>query len=403
MLYIDNAVRNIRYLLLFPLAEPPLGGRGDTDANTPTASAELHDAFTRFTSDTESLFALPITITQESLTPLDAVPFSSSSATFSSSLSALDSLLTPTAPLYLLLRRAPSSPSLVAVTYIPSRAPVRQKTLFASTRATLVRELGGEKFDETVFLTEREEVLDPAQWDERAGPPAPAGGGGAGGAGDVGLLSTEERELQAVKRAEEEERHGTRGRDLMGEGGSGGVIGSRDGTGAGRSGVVMKITDDAREALGALVNGAEGLTVQLGIEVASETTTLIARHDGVSVAQVVGLIPTDRPSYTFYSVSGGAVFIYVCPGVSRVKERMVYASSRRGLLHTAEGEGVKVLKRLEAGDPDELDGRLEEEVRGLSVGAGDGDDGDVATSAPGSGTATPRGGGFARPKRPGRR
>lgn len=221
----------------------------------------------------------------------------------------------------------------------------------------------------------------------------------------MGLLSTEERELQAVKRAEEEERHGTRGRDLMGEGGSGGVIGSRDGTGTGRSGVVMKITDDAREALGAVVNGTEGLTVQLGIEVASETTTLIASHDNVSVAQVIGLIPTDRPSYTFYSVPGGAVFIYVCPGVSKVKERMIYASSRRGLLHIAEGEGVKVLKRLEAGDPDELEGRLEEEVRGLStVGAGEGGDDDgAAAPAPGSGTATPRGGGFARPKRPGRR
>ncbi|KAL6245342.1 Twinfilin-1 [Rhinocladiella similis] len=369
-----------------------------------SASAQLHDAFTRFTSDTTSLFALPITITQESLTPLDAVPFPSSSATFSSSLSSLDSLLTPTAPLYLLLRRAPSSPSLVAVTYIPSRAPVRQKTLFASTRATLVRELGSEKFDETVFLTEREEVLDPAQWDERAAPSASSADAGTGG-GDVGLLSTEERELQAVKRAEEEERHGTRGRDLMGEGGSGGVIGSRDGTGTGRSGVVMKITDDAREALGAVVNGTEGLTVQLGIEVASETTTLIASHDNVSVAQVIGLIPTDRPSYTFYSVPGGAVFIYVCPGVSKVKERMIYASSRRGLLHIAEGEGVKVLKRLEAGDPDELEGRLEEEVRGLStVGAGEGGDDDgAAAPAPGSGTATPRGGGFARPKRPGRR
>ncbi|KIW16147.1 hypothetical protein PV08_06198 [Exophiala spinifera] len=370
-----------------------------------SASAQLHDAFTRFTSDTASLFALPITITQESLTPLDAVPFSSSSATFSSSLSSLDSLLTPTTPLFLLLRRAPSSPSLVAVTYIPSRAAVRQKTLFASTRATLVRELGGEKFDETVFLTEREEILDPAQWGERAAPPASASsadGGGGGGGGDVGLLSTEERELQAVKRAEEEERHGTRGRDLMGEGGSGGVIGSRGGRD-----MFMNITDDARDALRAAADGAEGYTVQLGIEVATETITLIARHDAVGVpAQVVALIPTDRPSYTFYSVPGGAVFIYVCPGVSKVKERMVYASSRRGLLHIAEGNGVKVLKRLEAGDPDELDGRLEEEVRSLRVGAGeagDADDDNAAASAPGSGTATPRGGGFARPKRPGRR
>jgi twinfilin-like protein len=283
---------------------------------------------------------------------------------------------------------------------------VRQKTLFASTRATLIRELGSEKFGETVFLTEREEVLDPAQWDERAG-----GGGASAGAvqgqQDPGLLSTEERELQAVKRAEEEERHGTRGRDLMGEAGSGGVIGARTGTGGVRSGVVMKIDDDARAALGdvaAAAGGASGLVVQMGIEVSSETLILLGKREGVSVGDVARMIPGDRPSYTFYSVGSGVVFLYVCPGSSKVKERMVYASSRRGLLHIAEGEGVKVLKRLEAGDPDEVSARLEEEVRELvkESGAVGGDAAEGEDSAPGSGTATPRGG-FARPKRPGRR
>ncbi|KAK5558595.1 Twinfilin-1 [Exophiala xenobiotica] len=374
-----------------------------------TASAELLEAFTTFTSDT-SAFCLPVSITSESLTPLSSIPFPSGSSRLSSSVSSLDSLLTPTTPLYLLLRRGPTGSQaqsdLVAVTYIPSRAPVRQKTLFASTRATLIRELGSEKFGETVFLTEREEVLDPAQWDEGAG-----GGGASAGAGqgqqDPGLLSTEERELQAVKRAEEEERHGTRGRDLMGEAGSGGVIGARTGTGGGRSGIVMKIDDDARAALGdvaAAAGGASGLVVQMGIEVSSETLTLLGRREGVSVGDVAGMIPGDRPSYTFYSVGSGVVFLYVCPLSSKVKERMVYAGSRRGLLHIAEGEGVKVLKRLEAGDPDEGSARLEEEVRELvkESGAAGGDAAEGEDSAPGSGTATPRGG-FARPKRPGRR
>ena len=70
-----------------------------------------------------------------------------------------------------------------------------------------MRELGSDKFTETVFLTEREEILDPAQWDERAkGNAAASGGVPAPGvtraAVDEGLLSVEERELQAVKRAE---------------------------------------------------------------------------------------------------------------------------------------------------------------------------------------------------------
>jgi twinfilin-like protein len=37
---------------------------------------------------------------------------------------------------------------------VPNAAPVRQKMLFASTRLTLVRELGGEHFPESIFTTE---------------------------------------------------------------------------------------------------------------------------------------------------------------------------------------------------------------------------------------------------------
>lgn len=349
-----------------------------------------------------------MTITTESLTPLPSIAFSSSgSSSFSTALSSLDSLLNPTTPLYLLLRKAPSQRELVAVTYIPSRAPVRQKTLFASTRATLVRELGSEKFADTVFVTEREEVLDPAQWDERDGSSGGAAASGTLSAGatggqhaNVGLLSTEERELQAVKRAEEEERHGTRGRDLMGAGGT-----SAGGT---SRGIEMKITDDAKSAIAELASASSGTVVQLGIEISSETLTLSQSKTGVDIDGVVGLIPSDKPSYTFYAVETGAIFIYVCPGTSKVKERMVYASSRRGLVHLAETQGVKVLKRLEAGGPDELaGGRIAEEVKSLKADAAQdgGEEGDAdaqQSSAPGSGTATPRGG-FARPKRPGRR
>ncbi|KAG9793208.1 hypothetical protein ABEF93_004693 [Exophiala dermatitidis] len=379
-----------------------------------TASSDLHEAFSDFTSD-HDLFSLPVTITTESLTPLPTIPFPSSSSTFHGSLPSLDNILDPTRPLYLLLRKEQSKPDLVAVTYIPSRAPVRQKTLFASTRATLVRELGSDKFVETVFVTEREEILDPAQWEERSGGPSQQQQqdqhqqqqqqlpGGV----DIGLLSIEERELQAVKRAEEEERHGTRGHNLMNH---------HDSSSGGNNGgnrLDTKITDEARSALAQLPS-TSGSLVQLGIDISSETITLLASKSDVEPAKVHTLIPADRPSYTLYAVphtqsqtqsqshSHGVIFIYVCPGTSRVKERMVYASSRRSVLYLAEAEGVKILKTLEAGEPDDLSGRVEEEVKALLGSAeGEGGNGD-ASSAPGSGTGTPRPG-FARPKRPGKR
>ncbi|EXJ89562.1 hypothetical protein A1O3_02629 [Capronia epimyces CBS 606.96] len=388
-----------------------------------TASADLHEAFSDFASD-HDLFSLPVTITTESLTPLPSIRFPSPSSTFHASLPSLDNLLSPTTPLYLLLRKEASKPDLVAVTYIPSRAPVRQKTLFASTRATLVRELGSEKFVETIFVTERDEILDPAQWEERSGPAtssaAAQGSGGAAGV-DIGLLSLEERELQAVKRAEEEERHGTRGRDLMNEGGSGARYssnanaGSEDGAPR-RAGITMNITDEARSALAQLGSGSgSGSLVQLGIDIATETVTLLSSKTDVAPDAVPGLIPLDQPSYTFYTVAQshqqqagaapGSIFIYVCPGASKIKERMICASSRRGVLYLAAGEGVKVLKTLEAGEPDDLVGRLDEEVEALTLaGRPGGAEGSGDESAPGTGTATPTPKtGFARPKRPGKR
>ncbi|KAJ9607267.1 Twinfilin-1 [Cladophialophora chaetospira] len=375
-----------------------------------TASSELQSAFTNFTSDT-NLFSLPITIASESLQPLDRIPFPSPHSGLLNSIHTLSDILTPTNPLFLLLRRAPSSNELIAITYIPSRAPVRQKTLFASTRNTLMRELGNEKFSETVFLTEREEILDPAQWDERAkGSAAASGGKPAPGATraavDDGLLSVEERELQAVKRAEEEERHGTRGRDLMGAGGSGAdfVAGQSKGRNA------MKISDEAKSTLTSFKDPAasEGRLAIFSIDIPTEEIQVISTASDVQPANVADSLLQDRPSYTLYNAPGvpGTIFIYVCPGSSKIKERMIHASSRLGMTKLAGWEGVEIVKRLEAGDPEELGGgRLEEEVRALSAAAGvtggvvgGGEDG----SAPGSGTGTPRGG-FARPKRPGKR
>lgn len=136
----------------------------------------------------------------------------------------------------------------MALTYIPSNAPVRAKTLFASTRATLVRELGSEKFATTIFATEEEEVVSEAAWKERDAETSRKTGGGNGERED--LMDAKERELASVRRAEEETRSSTAGRDI-------GIGGAR---GNGLAGSTMKvqmpIDDDALEALKGLQPGS---------------------------------------------------------------------------------------------------------------------------------------------------
>ena len=88
------------------------------------------------------------------------------------------------------------------MTYVPDAAPVRQKMLFASTRLTLVRELGGEHFRETIFATTAEELSGRGfeKHDKHSKLEAP--------------LTEEERSLGEVKRAEMEAGSGTGTREI---------------------------------------------------------------------------------------------------------------------------------------------------------------------------------------------
>jgi hypothetical protein len=118
---------------------------------------------------------------------------------------------------------------------------VRAKTLFASTRSTLTRELGTEKFGSTVFATEEEEILGVEAWKERDGE-------GAGGVSREDMMGEKERELESVRRAEAEARNGTPGRDI----GIGGTFGPGSGSGMKIS---MPVDEGAKTALGDLQDG----------------------------------------------------------------------------------------------------------------------------------------------------
>ena len=92
----------------------------------------------------------------------DEIP--SDSYDFFDDLARLDSLIRPNEAAYIILRRYSAVPDgFVAVSFIPDAANVRQKMLFASTRQTLVRELGLERFRETWFATTKSE-LTPDGW-----------------------------------------------------------------------------------------------------------------------------------------------------------------------------------------------------------------------------------------------
>ena len=161
-----------------------------------TASRELHDAFNSLVSSSATQRGLIASIKEEKLVPAEAIP--SSSGDFFDDLSSLDALLKDNEAAYILLRRHDnSSDGYTAVTYVPDKAPVRQKMLFAATRLTLVRELGTERFRETYFTTLKEELTAPGwrKHEKHTQTKAP--------------LTEEEQTLQGVKEAEAETSRGT--------------------------------------------------------------------------------------------------------------------------------------------------------------------------------------------------
>lgn len=195
------------------------------------ASQELHDAFNELVSSS-SQRGLLATIKNESLVPSSTLALSSD---FKSDLNSLQSHLTPTAALYILLKLDDdASDGYVAVTYVPDAAPVRQKMLFAATRLTLVRELGVERFRETIFATTAKE-LTPEGWEKHEKHTkleAP--------------LTEEEQGLKGIKDAEVSEAGGTGARKSHVS-----------------SGIAMNMEQSAVQALEELKQAQEGALVMI--------------------------------------------------------------------------------------------------------------------------------------------
>jgi twinfilin len=365
--------------------------------NSPPASAELRTAFRQLLSN-PSHRGLLATIKNERIEPLEHIP--SSSASFLSDLSNLTPHINPTTALYILLRRADDlssagSGSCVAVTYVPNAAPVRSKTLFAATRLTLVRELGGEHFADSLFVTEPAELTDKGwrahEAHEEAGQP----------------LTREEQDLEGIKEAEARER-----------GGTGNRRGHVD------SGFAVNVAEGVVEALGALKAGSGANLVQLvgsfflsvvlsiifftgsllakglfeelltllsflrlqKFDVPTETLTLDSETT-TDAASLSSAISATDPRYSFYRHgAAGILFVYTCPTASRIKDRMLYASSRQSVLNIASSAGLEVTKKIEATDPSDISSdAVEDEFKEQPVA-------EQASSRSA----------FAKPKRPGR-
>ncbi|KAF8477432.1 hypothetical protein BDZ91DRAFT_709234 [Kalaharituber pfeilii] len=298
-----------------------------------TASQELLDAFKELVSN-PSQRGIIAGISSESLVHKHTLP---ALGNFDSDLAQLDDILKDNEPAYVILRRYEPSPSaqadcFVAVTYVPDAANVRQKMLFASTRNTLLRELGTDKFKENIFATMKTELTAEGfqRHDAHEAKPAP--------------LTEEERLLKEVRDLEAEASRGTSARKSHVS-----------------SGISFPLSPEAEFALKTLSSATAHNLVQLYIDTEKETLEL-ERCESVNAPSLAQAISDSSPRYSFFvfhhtyedQESSPIVFIYTCPPSSKIKERMVYASSRSSIISVAENAGLIISKKLEAASPSEI-------------------------------------------------
>lgn len=86
----------------------------------------------------------------------------------------------------------------------------------------------------------------------------------------------------------------------------------------------------------------------------TETIHVDSVSSGVSPSSLSSTISSTEPRYSFYryahadsSAGSAIIFIYTCPTSSKIKERMIYASSRNSASNLAErAVGLTLAKKV---------------------------------------------------------
>ncbi|RWS29737.1 twinfilin-2-like isoform X3 [Leptotrombidium deliense] len=227
----------------------------------------------------------------------------------------------------------------ILICWSPDDSPVRQKMLYASTKATLKSTFGSASIVDDYLATNEDEIslsvyqrVAKTNRNEQDGPSS--------------LLTAKEQDLQAVKR-DEALSSISQSRCLPG--------------------LQFPLTDAAVDALLELKE-AKIAYLQLSIDLTKEEITLETKETNAQfdINDLPKKVPTTNARYHLLvyphtheeKLFNSVVFIYTIPRSGcPVKERMLYSSCRNALVTAIQDEtrfGIAIDKRLESDDPEEL-------------------------------------------------
>ncbi|KAM4675542.1 twinfilin-1 [Discoglossus pictus] len=220
----------------------------------------------------------------------------------------------------------------IFIAWSPDYSHVRQKMLYAATRATVKKEFGGGHIKEELFGTTKDDVSLSGYKKYLACQSSPA------------PLTSAEEELRQIKIKETQTDVGvdTKHQTLQG--------------------IAFPIDKAAFQALGQLKQMKLNY-VQLKIDIQNETI-ILADTTSTEVKDLPKRIPKDVARYHFFLYKhshegdylNNIVFIYTMPGYTcSIRERMLYSSCKNPLLHVIENQlDIEIVKKIEIDNGDEL-------------------------------------------------
>ncbi|KAK7049335.1 Twinfilin-1 [Paramarasmius palmivorus] len=364
-----------------------------------TVSADLAQQFSSAVDQKSTRF-IKVSIQNESLVHDLSIPVE---GTLQEDLEKLqdDSILQDDVPAYILAKLDDPSSEWLAIYYVPDSAKVRDKMLYASTRASLLKTLGSTSFTDSIFATSRSDITPASYAAHLASLNAPK------------PLSAREKEIEEARAAERAASNASYQ----------GSSGRASHLGAAGSKIGMPWSDEAEKAIEELGNGTEADVVVIKIDVGTETLVLHSTSQ-TPVEELAATIPKDDASYVFFawphshdfSPKREIIFIYSCPSTTPIKHRMLYSSGALVFFREVQAKikstgtsSVVNTRKIETSEPTELDEAfLLSELRyDGSAKAESQQLGGEGSATPGSGARTPLGTAeekkFAKPRGPARR
>ncbi|KAG6903180.1 hypothetical protein C0995_002723 [Termitomyces sp. Mi166 len=258
---------------------------------------------------------------------------------FEQDLPLLPHVLQDDVPAYILAKVSPSD--WLAISYVPESAKVRDKMLYASTRASLLKGLGSALFTDSIFATSKADLTPEAYAAHRRHINAPK------------PLSAREQEMADVRTTESASAY----------------EGSRARVNHIGAGVGLRWSQGLQDSVKQLAQGEQGAIVIMAIDTPTETLILKSTSEA-SIQALPTLLPSSQPCYALFAwpheystpPRREIVYIYSCPSTSPIKDRMIYSSgvsstyeAVKALLADASPTTRLASRKIETSDPSELD------------------------------------------------